>query len=74
MYKETIKKLTIVKRNNLAELMFLFKISLSCFISKLSLLSRSNLLPPFVKIVNSPKHGMLLQYKRWSRIALFFDG
>ena len=61
------------KRNNLAEL-FLFKIGLSRLISKLSLISRSNLLFPFVKIVNSSKDGMLLQFKRWSRIALSFDG
>ena len=54
--------------------MFLFKIGLSRLISKLSLISRSNLLFPFVKIVNSSKDGMLLQFKRWSRIALSFDG
>ena len=54
--------------------MFLFKISLSRLISKLPLISRSNLLFPFVQIVNSSKDGMLLQFKRWSRIALSFDG
>ena len=61
------------KRNNLAQL-FLFKIGLSRLISKLSLISRPNLLFPFVKIVNSSKDGMLLQFKRWLRIAFFFDG
>ena len=54
--------------------MFLFKIGLSRLISKLSLISRTNLLFPFVKMVNSSKDGMLLQFKRWSRIALSFDG
>ena len=53
--------------------MFLFKIGLSHLISKLSLISRTNLLFPFVKMVNS-KEGMLLQFKRWSRITLSFEG
>ena len=48
--------------------MFLFKIGISRLISKLSLISRS-----FIKIVNSSKDGMLLQFNRWSRIALSFD-
>ena len=39
LYKETIKKLTIVKKNNLAELMLLFKLGLFRLISKLSLFS-----------------------------------
>ena len=54
--KETIKKL-LSKRNNLAELMFLFKTGLSRLISKLSLISRSNLLFPFAEIVNFSKDG-----------------
>ena len=54
--------------------MFLFKIGLSRLISKLSLISRTNLLFPFVKMVNSSKDGILLQFKRWSRIALSCDG
>ena len=54
--------------------MFLFKIGLSRLISKLSLISRSNLLFPFLKIVNPSKDGMLLKLKRWSGIALSFDG
>ena len=62
------------KRNNLAELMFLFKIVLSRLKSKLSLILRSNLLFPFVKKVNSSKAGILLQFKTWSRIVLPFDG
>ena len=68
-----LKSQLLSKRNNLAELMVLFKIGLSRLISKLSLISRSNSLFPFVKIVNSSKDGMLLQFKRWSRIALSFD-
>ena len=62
LYKETIKKLTIFKKN------------LSRLISKLSLISRTNSLFPFVKMVNSPKDGVLLQFKIWSRIQLSFDG
>ena len=52
--------------------MFLFKIGLSRLISKLSLISRTNLLFPIAKMVNYSKHGILLQFKRCSRIALFF--
>ena len=51
--------------------MFLFKIGLSRLISKHSLISRSNLLLRFVKIVNFSKDWILLQ--RWSRIELSFD-
>ena len=54
--------------------MFLFKIDLSGLISKLSLISRTNLLYPLPKMVNSSKNGILLQFKRWSRIALSSDG
>ena len=53
--------------------MSLFKIGLTGLISKHSLISRSNLLYPFVKMVNYSKDAMLLQFKRWSRIALSFD-
>ena len=69
-----IKKLTIVKINNLTELMFFFKIGLSRLISKLSLISSTNLLLSFAKMVNSSKDGILLQFKRWSQIAFSFDG
>ena len=51
--------------------MFLFKIGLSRLISKLSLISRSNLLFPFVKIVNSSKDGMLLQFNKDGRELRF---
>ena len=54
--------------------MFLLKIHLSCLISKLSLISRTNLLLPFAKMVNSSKDGMLLKFERWSRIVISFDG
>ena len=54
--------------------MFLFKIGLSRLKSKLSLIPRTNLLFPFAKLVNSSKEGILLQFKRWSQIALSFDG
>ena len=37
--------------------MFLFKIGLSRLISKFSLVSRTNLLFPFAKMVNSSKEG-----------------
>ena len=62
------------KRNNLAELKFLFKIGLSCLINKLSLISRKKLLFLFTKMVNSSKNGILLQFKRSSRMVLYFDG
>ena len=54
--------------------MFLFKIGLSRLISTLSLISSTNLLFPFAKMVNSSKDGILLQFRRWSRTALSFDG
>ena len=54
--------------------MFLFKRDLSCLIRKLSLISSTNLLFPFAKMVNASKDGILLQFRRWSRIALSFDG
>ena len=54
--------------------MFLFKMGLSRLISKLSLISITNLLFPFAKMVNSSKDGILLQFRRWSQITLSFDG
>ena len=54
--------------------MFLFQIVLSRLISKFSLISRSNLLSPLSKIVNSSKDEILLQFKKWSRIAPYSDG
>ena len=74
MYKETIKKLTIIKKKQFSRTNVFIQNSLSRLISKLSLISRPNLLFPFVKIVNSSKDEMLMQFKRWLRIALFFDG
>ena len=52
--------------------MFLFYLSRS--ISNLSLISRTNFLFPFAKMVNSSKDTILLQFKRWSQIVLSFDG
>ena len=49
--------------------MFLFKTGLSRVIRKLYLILRTNLLFQFVKIIKSLKDGILLQFKRWSRIA-----
>ena len=54
--------------------MLLFKIGLSRLISRLSLISRTNLLFPFAKMVNYSKDGVLLQFKRCLRIGLSFDG
>ena len=50
--------------------MFLFKIALSRLISKLSLVSRTNLLFLFAKMITYSKDEILLQIKRWSGIAL----
>ena len=61
-------------RDNLAELMFLFKIGLSCLTSKISLISRTSLLFSFAKMVNSSKDEILLQFHTWSEIALSSDG
>ena len=62
------------KRSNSAELIFLFKIGLSYLMSKLSLISSTNLLFQFVKMANSSKEGILLQFKGWSWIVLSIDG
>ena len=62
------------KINNLAEEMLLFKTGLSHLISKVFFIGRTNLLFPFAKLVNFLKDWILLQFKRWSRITLFFDG
>ena len=50
------------------------KTGLSHLMSKFSLISRTDLLFPCAKIENSSKEVTLLQIKRWSRIALSFDG
>ena len=55
-----------LKINYLAELMLLFKTSLSRLISKLSLISRTILLTQFSKMVNSSKVWILLEFSRWS--------
>ena len=54
--------------------MFLFEICLSHLMSNLSLISSTNLLFLFAKMVISSKDGILLQFREWSRIALSFDG
>ena len=54
--------------------MFLFKVGLSRLISKLSLILSMNLLFSFAKMNNSSKDEILLQFERWSRTALSFDG
>ena len=68
---DTIKKLTIVNMIQFIRTIFFKKIGLSRLMSKLS---RTNLLFPFVKMVNSSKDGTLLKFKRWFRIGLSFDG
>ena len=67
-----LKNLLLTKRKNLAELMFLFKIGLCRLISKLSLISITDLSFSFAKIVKSSKDGVL-QIKRWLQIELTFD-
>ena len=70
-----IEKLSIVKKKQFSRTnMLLLKIGLSRVINKLSLISSTNLLFPFTKMVNSSKDRILLQFKRWSLIALSFDG
>ena len=70
-----IEKLSIVKNKKFSRTnMLLFKIGLSRVINKLSLISSTNLLFPFTKMVNSSKDRILLQFKRWSLIAISFDG
>ena len=70
-----IEKLSIVKKKQFSRTnMLLFKIGLSRVINKLSLISSTNLLFPFTKMVNSSKDTILLQFKRWSLIAISFDG
>ena len=53
--------------------MFLSKTGLCRLTSKCSLISSTNLLYSFAKMVNSSKDRVLLQFQRWSRIALAFD-
>ena len=57
------------KRNNLAELMLLFKVSLSRLIGRLSLVSSKKVFFPFANMVNSSKSAILFQFKSWPRIA-----
>ena len=52
----------------------MFLLKTARLISMLSLISSTNFLFPFTKMVNSSKDGILLQFKRWSRIELSFDG
>ena len=59
---------------SLAELIFLLKTDLSSLISMLSLISRIYLWYPYAKMINSSNDAILLQTRRWSRIALSFDG
>ena len=54
--------------------MFLFEICLSHLISNLFLISSTNLLFLFAKMVIFSKDEILLQFREWSRIALSFDG
>ena len=65
------KALVLSKRNSLAELIFLFRTGLSCLIGKLSLIQEYIY---DVHMVNSSKDAILLQFRRWSQIALSFDG
>ena len=50
-----------------------FKIGLSCLISKLSLISRSNCIFWFVKIVNSSKDGIFKSQRKLSNVFRFKD-
>ena len=69
------KVLVVIKKNSLAELIFLFRTGLPCLLSKLSLISRIYLWWPYAKMVKlSSKDVILWQFRRWSWIALFFDG
>ena len=65
-----LRVLLILKKNSLAELIFLFRTGLSRLINKLSLISRICLSCPYAKMVNSSKDGIILQFTRWSQIAL----
>ena len=58
------RKKRLLKRNNLAELMLLFKAGLSCLISKLSSISSTNLFFPFAKTVYFLKDRILLQFRK----------
>ena len=51
-----------------------FKIDLSPWIRKHSVISRTNLLFLFAKMLNSLKDETFLQFKRWLWITLWFDG
>ena len=59
---------TLSNKNNGAELMLLFNITLSFLINKLSFISNKNLWASWAKIVRSLNEGS------WSRIKLLADG
>ena len=68
------RKKRLLKRNNLAELMLLFKAGLSCLISKLSSISSTNLFFPFAKTVYFLKDRILCNLEKWSRMRLEKSG
>ena len=68
---KTIKFYLLSKRNSLAELILSFKTSLPGLMSKLSLTSRVYLRFSYA---TSSKDGILLQIRRWSQVALSFNG
>ena len=57
-----LRVLLILKKNSLAELIFLLRTGLSRLINKLSLISRICLSCPYGKMVNSSKDGIILQF------------
>ena len=67
------KVLVIVKKKQFNKTNILFRTGLSLLISKLSLISRIGLWFLYAKMVNSSKDGILLEFRRWSRIALSFN-
>ena len=60
-----------IQSSSLPELIFLFRTGL---ISKLSLISRIYLWCSYAKMLNLSKYEILLQIRKWSRVALSFDG
>ena len=71
---KTFKILIVVKiKKGLTELMFLFRADLSYLMSKFSLISRTYSWCLYAKMVKSWKDGILLQIRKQSRIACFFD-
>lgn len=73
---ETIKVLTFVQKNSLAELIFFFQNKSTILKEQVFFNSEMFMMPKYQdgKIVNSSKDGILSQIGRWSRIALSFDG